>query len=434
VPVSNKDASDDTVARSVLTVITDHYVCSGDFNGILADRLAGQLGLTKSSLLRILEQLLVCERIAIAFDRYQGNPHILRIPSPDTQHQLALVKSEALHTFCVYPSAKILTNHKDMGSFADKPFTRRLALGEAQLMPVFFDLSVLEAYYRDPRYHFQYGDMGGRIVITDKAYCSAEVDDRDKILLDTFGIGYDDCRNRVVIAYLRYLSILSPEHQQIWNAQVVSRRCQMNSDYERATLYGVRPKHHSAYRALLAEMEEINKLSNLINKPPLFHDDFSTGRPPGLHPMLRPTSRNLHEFVHLLDKILSENVNRDFFRNDIPLEKEDQRSDGKIQVVTLGTLTLLGNWLSKRYRTVDGEDVSGEIVGPLKQIRKLRQGPAHEINQDKFDILLPKQQDKLLIDALQALQKLRLVLMSHPAARDKYKPPDWLDGDKVVLY
>jgi hypothetical protein len=276
--------------------------------------------------------------------------------------------------------------------------------------------------------------MGGRISITDEASRSADVDPRHKILLDTFGIGYDERRNRVAIVYLRYLSNLSPEHQQIWNAHVVSRPCVMNSDYERATIYGVWSEHHSAYQAFLAELVEINKLSVLINKPSLFRDDFSTGRPLGLHPMLHPTGRNFHEFVHLLDKMLSENVDRDFFRNDIPLEEEHQRSDGKIQVVPRGTLALLKDWISTRYRDADGGDVSDEIVGPLKQIRKLRQKPAHEIQQDNFDIALPGQQDKLLVDVLQALQKLRLVLMSHPFARGKYKPPDWLDGDKIVVY
>ena len=78
--------------------------------------------------------------------------------------------------------------------------------------------------------------------------------------------------------------------------------------------------------------------------------------------------------------------------------------------------------------------MSDEIVGPLKRIRDLRQKPAHAIDEDKFDISLPGQQDKLLIDVIKALQKLRLVLMSHPRARGKYQPPDWLDGDKIVMY
>jgi len=50
-----------------------------------------------------------------------------------------------------------------------------------------------------------------------KHYESSDTDDRDKVLLDTFGIAYDSNRNRVVVVYLRYLADLNPEHQQIWN-------------------------------------------------------------------------------------------------------------------------------------------------------------------------------------------------------------------------
>jgi len=421
-------------SQPVLEIITEHFVRSQDFNGIRASLLAEQLGLSEPTFIAALERLLTSGEIAIAFNRYQGNPHVLRFLLPETQRQLELLRSEPRDEFCLYPTAKVLAHRKDLAAFADKPFTKRLALGEPQLTPVSFELSALEPYYRDPRYLFHYGDMGGRISIRDEASRSSDVHNRDKIFLQTFGIAYDGCRNRVVVVYLRYLADLSPEHQQIWNARAVEGPCAMNSDYARASLYGDWPEHYSAYQALLTEIAEINKLSVLIGKPSLFRDDFSAGRPAGFHPMLRPTGRGLQEFVHLLDKMLSENLNRDFFRNDIPLEEELPREDGKVQVVSLGTLMLLRNWISTHYRSADDADVSDEILTPIKTIRGLRQKPAHAIDEDRFDISLPGQQDKLLIDVLQALQKLRLVLMSHPRARGKYQPPDWLDGDKIVMY
>jgi hypothetical protein len=199
----------------ILKAVIEFFLHSGDFNGILASRLAEQLGLSHSNLILIVERLLRSEEITIAFDRYQGNPHILRFPPPAVQRQLELLKSESLSEFCIYPSERILADRHDLASFADRPFTRRLALGEAQLTPVFFELSVLERYYRDPRYYFRYEDMGGRISIRDEASRSSDVHDRDKILLNTFGIAYDDHHNRVVVVYLRYLADLSPEHQQI---------------------------------------------------------------------------------------------------------------------------------------------------------------------------------------------------------------------------
>lgn len=424
----------DNESRSVLGAIIDHFVHSGDFNGIPASQLGKQVDLSHPNLIPVLERLLLSEDIAIAFYCFQGNPHILRVSPPDIQRQDELLISEPPSQFCIYPTANALAHRNDLTAFADRPFTKRLALGEPQLTPVFFELSALEPYYRDPRYLFHYVDMGGRISIRDEACRSSDVHDRDKIFLQTFGIAYDENSNRVLVVYLRYLADLSPEHQQIWNARVVKSSCAMNSDYERASLYGQWPEHYSVYQAFLTEIAEINRLSELIGKPPLFRNDFSAGRPSGLHPMLRPTGRNLDEFIHLLDKMLSENLNRDFFRNDIPLEEEIPREDGKVQVVSLGTLRLLHNWLSRHYRSADNADVSDEILVPLKRIRALRKKPAHAIDEDNFDISLPGQQDKLIVDILQALQKLRLVLMSHPKARGKYQPPDWLDGDKIVLY
>jgi hypothetical protein len=40
----------------------------------------------------------------------------------------------------------------------------------------------------------------------------------------------------------------------------------------------------------------------------------------------------------------------------------------------------------------------------------------------------------MLGNVVQSLRKLRLMLWSHPRARDAYEPPEWLDGDKIVFY
>lgn len=422
------------LADNALETVTSHFVESHDFNGILASRLSTILERPWPDLLAEIERLLSDGKISIAFYSFQDNPHVLRLKPPAIDRQLELLRSERPDEFCIYPTADVLIHRKDLAVFAGRPFSRRLALGEPQLEPVFFELAALEAYFRDPRYEFSYDDRDGRISIRDEAYRSSVVLDRDKVLLETFGIAYDEHRNRVVVVYLRYLSDLTPEHQQIWNARVVHECCVMNSDYARATLYGLRPQHHSAYQAFLAELGQINGLSTLIGKPALFRDDHSAARPAGFHPMLRPTLRGFEDFVHLLDKLLSENLNRDFFRGDIQLEEEIHRNDGKVQVQLLGTVRLLGDWLSKHYRNADGIDVASEIVEPLKTIRRLRQRPAHAVEQDAFDLTLPSQQDELVAEALRSLQRLRLVLMSHPKARGTYKPPDWLDGEDIVFY
>jgi len=81
---------------------------------------------------------------------------------------------------------------------ADRPFTRRLALGEPQLAFAAFDLAVLETYRNDPRYVFRAGDAGGMISISDEHYQSPEMPDRDQVLLQSFGFCYGPNKERAV--------------------------------------------------------------------------------------------------------------------------------------------------------------------------------------------------------------------------------------------
>lgn len=233
---------------------------------------------------------------------------------------------------------------------------------------------------------------------------------------------------------MRYLSGLSPEHQQFWSTYISQKNCVVNGDYARASIYGHWSEYFSAYLAFLTEQEEINKLSVFINKPNLFRKTFVNKRPDGFIPMLRPTRKNFNEFILLLDKMLSENINHDFFKGDISLERHVKHENGLVEIQRINTLNLLENWLRENYRTADGEDVSKEVVGVLKQVRKLRQEPAHRLQEDEFDYSYPKNQDEILGKVCRALTKLRYVLWSHPLARDRYTPPEWLDGDMIVFY
>ena len=45
-----------------------------------------------------------------------------------------------------------------------------------------------------------------------------------------------------------------------------------------------------------------------------------------------PTSNNYEQFGLTLDKLLSDNINRQFFKGDIPLEQEIIRGEGLVEV------------------------------------------------------------------------------------------------------
>jgi hypothetical protein len=139
-----------------LELVTAHFVESRDFNGISASLLSERLGHSWPELLPHAEQLLREGKIVFAFYNVQDNPHVLRLKPPPIERQLELLRSEEPDAFCVYLTEDVLVHRKDLDRFDGQPFTRRLALGEPQLEPVFFELAVLESYFRDPRYHFAY--------------------------------------------------------------------------------------------------------------------------------------------------------------------------------------------------------------------------------------------------------------------------------------
>ncbi len=286
------------IKDDVLDKVRDFFIKSLDFNGILLSDLCAEFGCSWSALRNVISALVEENKVSLAFASHSTNPHIKRLADLPVNGQLARLAIEDLHTICAYPSSEVIRATTDLSIYEIRPFTQRLALAEPQLTPVFFDLEVLDKYYRDPRYNFDFYDFAGSISITSEHYDSSDIAERDKILLQSFGIGYDSKRNRVVVAYLRYLADLSPEHQQIWNAHVVSDNCSMNSDYEWTTIYGHWPTYYSVYQAFLTEQVEINKLAYLIGKPGLFRETFEEEKPEGFAPMLRPTRKNFDEFIH----------------------------------------------------------------------------------------------------------------------------------------
>jgi hypothetical protein len=418
----------------IVGIIYKAFANSRDFNGIAASALTRATNLSWPQLRPKVEALVRDRKVDAAFASHCVNPHIKRLPDMSVEDQVKGLELEEATGICLYPTSVVVAAGGDLHRYDGLPYTCRLAVAEAQLTPVFFELNVLERYFRDPRYSCRFLDRAGSISVHDQHYLSDQMAERDKVLLQSFGIGYDEKRNRVVVVYLRYLADLSPEHQQIWNAHEIAGRCTMNSDYERSSIHGVFPDHYSVYEAFIQEQREINKLSQMIGKPPLFRLSFEERkRPLEFSPMLRPTLRNFQEFALTLDKMLSDNLNRNFFKGDIPLEDTVTAADGNVEVRQLGTITLLERWLSVKYRNRDGEEIGKEVVEPLREVRRARQPKAHSLSQDAYDLSLPNAQDALLVAALRSLQKLRLMFSSHTNARE-YTAPDWLDGDKIVFY
>lgn len=157
-----------------LQIITNHYLKSGDFNGYPTRKFVkGRKA--KKNLKKILKELINDELMSLNFGDYHPNPHIKALPPHPIEVQIKKIKRCNFTHVCAYPEKKYLQTVVKEEDYYDKPFTKKLALGDAQLTYYSFDLSVLEFYRNDPRYYYQTDDISGFISITDDYYESDKI-------------------------------------------------------------------------------------------------------------------------------------------------------------------------------------------------------------------------------------------------------------------
>jgi len=410
------------IDHALLQAIAEYYLSSGDFNGYSVSRMRSEFNLTNSSAKETVSRLLKARKIDVVFGNIHPNPHIKAFSNITNEDQLKFLDElEFTDHICLYPNREFLAILPDVERYRNSPFELELALGAGQLDFRVFDLSVLEHYRNDPRYYYETDSINGSISITNEYFESETMPEHDQVLLDTFGFAYDDQLNRAVAVFLRYLSKLSPEHQRIWETKRLNGDYKLHPDYYRNSILGDWGTRISIFDAFTQELKVINAMAVLMGRPQLFRSSFSDELPKDFGFLLRPTLAEFNSFVLLLDKMMSENINKEFFAGQISLEIDEERQDGKVVVNQKGTIVLLEEWVRKYFRPTDPEPLVALFKG-FRTVRKLRQKPAHSVNENIFDLKYFKVQRQLILDAYISVRTLRLLFANHPKV--KKSPPE----------
>lgn len=430
----------------VIDEVLKSFEASNDFNGIPISKLSTKLNITYKKLIDILIKLVKEGEVSIQFGT---NPHIIALGHYDVDRQIEALEegkknnvkvistlpndinfSVESHLICVYPTTTYLEEYRDVSVFSMKPFSRELALGQPQLKPLYFDLEVLERYFKDPRYSFKFDDYSGRISYEDGI---TDLRKEDQFFLETFGLGIDENKERVVTAYLRYLSNLTQEHQLYWQSKEAKQKCNILQEYYTNTIQGNWTTSHSVFSAFIEEQRVINELCIEIFEIPLFNRSFEEEkRPKEFTFFLIPTSENYNQFVSLLDKMISDNINKSFFKGKVELFEQQTGADGIIVKKDKGTLRLLEEWLSKVYKTSDLSPID-DVFKPFKKIRRERQTPAHKINENVYSKDYSVKQKDLIKEAYYSMQSLRLIFQAHKKSKS-VNIPTWLDNGDIKIF
>jgi len=417
-------------SKKTLQKITKFYLDSRNFNGIPIVDLGGNFEKVKGVLRGLLEK----EKIVLNFGDRHPNPHILALEPEPKEEQIKkldklifekpiyekygplTIRTNSINC-CAYPSKIHLKSVVDPDNYKDRPYTLLLALGEPQLSYRTFNLKILEIYRNDPRYHYETDDIHGSISVKSES----NLEDRDEVFLQTFGFAYDgDIKNRYVAVFLRYLSDLTPEHQQRWKLEEFSGDTFLYPDYARTTC-GHWPEKESIFNAFCEEIRIINEMTLKIFGEQMFsktYDRYKKPRKFGF--LIRPTKEEYENFVQLLDKMMSDNFNKDFFKDKVSVEQNK------------GTITLLEEWLNKSVKFPDPKP-KDEMIKTFREIRRERGKPAHHVRDDEWDNKYFVKQREMIIKAYQAIRTLRLIFANHPLAKT-VEIPDWLYKGKIWTY
>lgn len=445
------------IKDNVIKVIFDFYINSKNFNGITLTGLAKKLDVEYLELLPVIDDLIKDGSISI-----QGNenPHIIRWGHYDTATQLDLVeeakknKTQIIntieskgfptempkiditfdsHLLCAYPSRQFLKQYYTDNKYDTLPFTKRLALGEAQLKPVYFEIDVLDRYFQDPRYRFEFEDYSGLIEIEESKNSPSSLNEHDQVFLKTFGLGYKENGERVVVCFLRYLSQLTVEHQTYWNTKIVGTPCKMVGEYYENIILGNWVFSQSIFSAIIEEQLIINKMSKMIWQKQLFRNSFEgRKRPKEFTFFTTPTLFSYERFIILMDKMLSDNINKEFFKGEVEEFEFITLSDGNVERKPKGTLRLLEEWLKLNYKGPKESDIEAMLI-PIKNVRKERQNPAHKISENYYDKTFFEKQMNISHQVFSCLNMMRSILERHPLAKS-IEIPEWLEKGQIKLF
>ncbi|MEK7109962.1 MAG: hypothetical protein AAB876_01960, partial [Patescibacteria group bacterium] len=315
----------ETNNEKIANIVVKFYLSSRDFNGIPLANLYRQTGLSESQFKKQIDELIKKRDIDLIYEGEIPNPHIKPFPAPAIDKQIEKLTSiqidqelktseENTETFgegeikisfgvdsigcCVYPTPEYLKKLVDWKKYVSRPFTLRLAMGEWQLRPYFFELGILAIYRNDPRYKYRTDDITGSISYVDEKLLNPS----DQIFIQHFGFGFGDGGIRAVAVLLTDLAKLTPEHQQIWKAKMLGGyyKYRLHPEFRRSILGDFYEKE-SIFSAFLKELEVIKEMSEKISGISLIKKTFEYDeKPENFGFLILPTLREYELFCHTL--------------------------------------------------------------------------------------------------------------------------------------
>lgn len=402
------------IENKLMQSVFNAFIESKECNGISSSSV--RIRYPNDILQEVILKLLNDDSISLIASEHDINCNIIREGFVPKREQINyIIKNGVEGYFCLYPSSKYLKQHyQENDNIPRLPFNSLLKRGFPHNKIFYFEWGVLFKYFSDPRFIFHFSDYLGKI------WSSDEVNEHNKIGLETFGVGKSETGEHVVAVPLKELVKMSSACQIEWYNMLVPKqeKCKTLQNYL-DNLNGCWKFEETVYTSILKEIRNINKLTKTIWNCSFFKKEYEKHDLEGFDMLYLPTKKVFLDFVSLLEKIVINNINGKFF-DSVAVNRKDVLGKPK------GTLQCLKEWL---------HDVNPDCVinihSILYNLREKRQEPAHSIFDNRYDLKFFSEQKELSKGVFCALNTLRRLIQSHPEVKGMAIPHE--NTEKFII-
>lgn len=367
--------------------------------------------------------------IEVLSDKFIINPHIkafnLRISKEEQINELTENKSFVV----AYPTEKAL---KDIDTDDKKPFLQMLQKGMPKLTILHFNIKILEDYFNDPKYLCNFNGYRGYIVIKDEYYD----EDSEFSYIEDFGISYHKTENyRAVGVFVDTLANLSLYEQIRWKQFYYNNQkdFQINKPFYDNLIIGEWTEYVSIYDAILDEVKVINQMCKNMKIPQLFKEEFEPHSYKNIEDyriMFYSTQKNYYNFILILEKMFVNNINKETFTITANGFKGILKTDENN--IEKGSIQMFQEWLSENV--YGAKDLNKAIFATLKDIRKQRQKPAHNIMENEYKKELSSKQDEIIKELYSSIRNIRLLFANYPGNTNIEIPKYLITGEFIYSF
>lgn len=302
-------------------------------------------------------------------------------------------------------------------------YTQQLNNGKCPYTLIYFEIDLLRNIIDKAIYSISNNSFKYNISIITEYDNDKTVDEKFKFTLDNVGLGFDENNERIFAVLLKELSKLHPEMQKRFCVYEVKKKTYVDPSYIKSMNDG-EWSDPPVFSAVLYQIKQINNIC--ADNETLFKSDYEKKPPIEFNILVLSTKKEYDNFIKIFDIIISDNINKKFFKG--KLELIDFSNEDGTKKNEKGTITLFKEWLGEIGVS---PDIIKKTIKIINKIRSERAKPSHNIRDDEFNIKYLQNQNRIVLEVYNSFRLLIDELIK--IKQSNIQHPKWYVENKIAM-